>query len=187
MEQQIKLIALDMDGVVNSDQLIQKWLLQKEKELKKIYRGDQLRLNLRKEFNKEFSNSTELIFPIFAERITKICNETNCYILWTSTWRKIEKYQDIKVAIDMFNRNGLPGDKLIGYTKGIGIRGNCRGSQIAAWLRQNKQYNVIKCAVIDDRVDAGYNLPENAKYFNTNPYIGIQEYNVQDIINYLND
>lgn len=180
MEQSIKIIALDMDGVINSNELIQKWINEHEK---KYGREKSIKI-----FREEFCNCEELVFPELAEKITKIVNETDCYILWTSTWRKLERYKDIEDAKDMFNRRGLPGDKLVAYTPQIGMSwgGHCRGSEIAAWIRDNTEYNIMKCAVIDDRIDAGENLPKNAKYFNINANTGITTNIVKKIIQYLN-
>jgi hypothetical protein len=130
----------------------------------------------------------ELVFPELAEKITKIVNETGCYILWTSTWRKLERYKNIEDAKEMFNRRGLPGDKLIAYTQSIGFAwsGNCsRGTEIKFWIEDNNEYNIVKCAVIDDRVDAGENLPENARYFFIED--GITDNDVKWIIDYLNN
>lgn len=181
-----------MDGVINSDELISKWFSNKFNELENdgnYYTDDELRLKVRNAFKKEFCDSTELIFPELAKHIVKICNKTNCYILWSSTWRKLEKYQNIEDAKEMFNRRGLPGDRLIAYTPQIGTSwgGFCRGDEISLWIKNNEEYNIIKCAVIDDRLDAGYNLPNNAKYFNINEYCGITKYNTKDIIDYLNN
>lgn len=189
MEEINKVIFLDMDGVVNSDELIEKWFDDKCKELSLKYQGYELRKKVREEFGVEFAHSTELIFPEFAQRITKICNETDCYIVWSSTWRKLDKYADIEAAKEMFNRNGLPGDRLIGYTPEIdqSWAGYCRGNEIALWIKNNTFGKIKKAAVIDDRIDAGYNLPDCAKYFNINEYIGIQDDDVKNIIDYLND
>jgi hypothetical protein len=189
-KKKIKIIALDMDGVVNSDFLITEWLKNKERELKEnITDKDKLNLQIKKSFLKEFNNSTELIFNELAQRINTICNKTDCLIVWSSTWRKLEKYKDIKKAKKMFNRRNLIGDRLISYTPQIGMSwaGHCRGSEIASWINNNEEYEIIKCAVIDDREDAGYNLPINAKFFWIDPYIGITDDNVEQIINYLND
>lgn len=188
----MKLIVLDMDGVVNSDFLISEWITNKRNELSNKYSdklSDELRLEVRKAFNDEFDHSTELIFPELAARITKIIDETDAFILWSSTWRKLNKYQDMEVTKDMFNRRGLPGNKLIGYTPqlGMGWDGNCRGSEIALWIKNNIYEKIEKAAVIDDRIDAGYNLPKCAKYFKINEQIGITDYDVEDIINYLNE
>ena len=175
----IKLIALDMDGVVNSNKLIQKWI---NEHTKKYGREEAIKI-----YKKEFCNCEELVFPELAEKITKIVNETDCYILWSSTWRKLERYKDIEFAKDMFNRRGLPGDKLIAYTPQIGMAWNgiCRGAEIASWIRGNIEFNVVKCAVIDDRKDAGYSLPKNAMFFQTDLFYGITDEQVEKIIEYL--
>ena len=187
----IKLIALDMDGVVNSYQHSKNWLLQHynlEREKDKISDADTIRERVKKMYEEQFCNFEQYIFPELAERITKICKQTDCYILWSSTWRKLERYKSIEKAREMFNRRGLPGNKLISYTPIIGMswNGHCRGSEISSWIRDNTQYEVIKCAVIDDRYDAGYNLPSNAKFFQIDEYVGITEENVESIIQYLN-
>ena len=186
----MKLIALDMDGIVNSNILIRKWFIDKEKELFELTNKQPTDTELRNAFKEEFKNSTELIFPQLAKYITEICEKTNAYILWTSTWRKLEKYSDINVAKDMFNRHGLPGDKLIGYTPQIGMSwyGRSRGSEIRSWLKNNNlTEEITHCAVIDDRIDAGENLPKNAKFFWIDPNQGISDYETINIINYLNE
>lgn len=189
----VKLIALDMDGVVNSNIKIRKWFSDKMEELENqgySYLNNELRLEARKVFNKEFDHSTELIFPELAKYIKQIVDKTDCYILWSSSWRTLDKYSDIETAKDMFNRHNLPGNKLIGYTPQLhfmdqGIRGN----QIRAWLYNNTlfEYNdLYKCAVIDDRFDAGEMLPDKCQFFWIDPNIGITEYETNKIITYLN-
>ena len=185
---------LDMDGVVNSSQHINNWIVNKREEIKKEHPeldpiGNEIFQLTRDAYRKEFNHMIELIFPDLAERITRICNETDCYIVWSSTWRKLQEYDNIDVAIDMFNRRGLPGNRLIGYTpqQGMSWEGRCRGSEIRVWINDNIYGKVTKCAVIDDRVDAGYNLPKCAKFFQINDQIGITEHDVEDIIKYLNE
>lgn len=188
----IKIIALDMDGVINSSKLIQKWIDDKwkiEEQNPNNLTDEDVRLAVRKAYQEEFVHCEELVFPELAEKITKIVNETGCYILWTSTWRRLERYENIEDAKDMFNRRGLPGDKLIAYTPSIGLgwSNHCRGSEIKSWIKNNEEYDIIKCAVLDDRLDAGENLPDNAKYFWMDDSIGITDENVKDVIKYLND
>lgn len=190
----VKLIALDMDGVVNSDIKIRKWFDNKMLELENqgySYLNNELRLEARKAFNKEFDHSTELIFPELAKFIKQIIDETDCYILWSSSWRNHPKYVDIEVAKDMLNRHNMRGDRLIGYTPTLhfldqGIRGN----QIRTWLYNNSYFDyndLYKCAVIDDRHDAGEMLPDKCKFFWIDPRQGITEYETNKIINYLNN
>lgn len=185
-----KLLVLDMDGVVNSDQLIHQWFNDKFKELENddnCYVNDELRLAVRKAFAEQFDHSTELIFPELAKHITTICEKTNCYILWSSSWRRLEKYRKIEDAKDMFNRRGLPGDKLIGYTPQFTrYDDGCRGAEIRSWIMNNELGKVFRAAVVDDRIDAGFLQLKNACFFQTDEYYGITEKHVSDIIKYLN-
>lgn len=64
-----KILFLDMDGVVNSNNEIVKYL--DDLIENKCYTKEEAR----KQFNKEFCYYTELIFPIFAKRITDICEK----------------------------------------------------------------------------------------------------------------
>ena len=190
MKKDIKVIALDMDGVINSGKLIHQWIENRwkiEEKNPNNLTDEDVRLAVRKAYQEEFVHCEELVFPQLAKKVTKIVNETDCYILWTSTWRKLERYQDIERAKEMFNRRGLPGNKLIAYTPqiGMGWSVHCRGSEISSWIKNNEEYNIIKCAVIDDRVDAGECLPDVAKYFWIDDYMGITDNNVDDIIGYL--
>ena len=112
-----KLLVLDMDGVVNSDYLIRLWFDGKFAELEDdgVY-GLDASLAVRKAYGEQFSNSTELVFPELAEHVSRIVQETDCSILWSSTWRLHSKYKNIETAKEMFDRRGLPGNALIGYT-----------------------------------------------------------------------
>lgn len=191
----MKLLALDMDGVINSNVLIKKWFNDKINELEKqgyTYLNNTIRKEARRQFDREFCTSEELVFPELAEHIMKIYKETDCNILWTSTWRKINRYKDdINIAKDMFNRRGLPGDKLIGYTPDFASQRfsqtSCRGAEIRSWLLNNTFGNIEKCAVIDDGGDAGIGLPTNAKFFQTDINYGITKEIRDAIITYLNE
>ena len=187
----IKLIALDMDGVVNSGKHIHKWIndrLKIEEQNPNNLTNEDVRKAVREAYQKEFVHCEELVFPQLAKKITKICNETDAYILWSSTWRKLDRYEKIENAQEMFDRRGLPGDRLIAYTPQIGMSwaGYCRGREIAVWIKNNTEYNVLGCAVLDDRLDAGEFLPINAKFFPIDDSIGITNNNVEDVIKYLN-
>lgn len=186
----MNVIFLDMDGVVNSEALVEQWIKNKFTELENngnCYLGDELRLAVRKAFIEEFCNSEELVFPELAAKITRIVKETGAKIVWSSTWRLLERYQSIEAAKEMFNRRGLPGDALIGYTPQIGrsYENNCRGTEINYWINNNIYGNIEKVAVIDDRYDAGWNLPDCAYFFQTNVYIGITDKITQKVIDYL--
>jgi len=191
MKMKFKLLALDMDGVVNSTQLTRNWINSKY-EMNKLNFPNLSELQLRdlteQNFNEFFDYKTELIFPQLAEKITTICEKTNCYILWTSSWRLVPKYNDMEKTKEMFNRNNLPGDRLIGYTPNHEyFWGNSiRSDEIRNWLENNIYGIVEKCAVIDDSSYAGLNLPDNAKFFKTDSEIGITDSHVKNICKYLN-
>ena len=194
LEDPIKIIILDMDGVVNSYSLIREWLNKKFKEKKKLFSDFyEIQKEVRKEYAKEFRNMRELIFPELAERITRICNETGAFILWSSTWRNLSEYQNLTVVRDMFKRRGLPEDRLIGYTPDLKgdqcwnfVCGVNRGEEISFWFKNYLTDRKIVGAVIDDRSDAGMGIPEFTKFFQTEKEHGITEDTTHEIISYLN-
>lgn len=173
-----KLLVLDMDGSgANCDQLIEKWIKDHEKKY-----GREASIKL---YKKEFNNCRELVFPEMASRVSRIVKETGCKILWSSTWRNLPEYRDIEDARKMFNRRGLPGDSLIGYTPNFG-RMCTRGDEIRSWLLNNLYGNFDRVAVLDDLDEAGMNLPENCRFFKTKEYSGLTEKITKEIIGYMN-
>lgn len=185
-----KLIALDMDGVVNSSQLIYTWIDSKCKELSHIEDPIKRRLKAKEEYFKEFANGYEAIFPELAAKISHICYETGADIVWTSTWRNAYLYRQIKDAQDMFTRRGLLGNRLVGYTPDLGgDKYRCsRGAEIRSYLKSKEiaEGLNIRCAIIDDRLDAGDGVPGYAKLFLTDEQIGVTDYIVEDVIAFLN-
>lgn len=198
----MKLIALDMDGVVNSDTHYRKYLQDTIDRFKAQFDG--IRTHeadveavkaAREQFKKDFNHNmsiptTELVFPELAARVSRICQETDSYILWSSTWRRIKQYEDIETARDMFNRRGLPGDRLIDYSPDlkadeIRVR-TTRGEEIAHWISNTADYDITKYAVLDDRYDAGDYILDIGRFFWINPYYGITDSDVEGIIEFLN-
>lgn len=188
-EIKMKVIALDMDGVVNSKKKITEWLDAKKNHFASLgSSAAEAEDKTRKAYIEEFQNMTELVFPEYAVRVSKIVDETGAKILWSSTWRNIDKYKDLEVAKDMFNRRGLPGEALLDRTPDFlaDFRHDCyRGSEISLWLKEHPE--VTKCAVIDDREDAGYGLPSNAQYFATTWQSGLTDEVTDAIIKYLKE
>lgn len=185
----MKVIALDMDGVVNSRKKIIEWLDAKKNHFVSLgATAAQAEDKTRKAYIEEFQDMSELVFPEYATRVSKIIDETGAKILWSSTWRNIDKYKDLEVAKDMFNRRGLPGESLIDRTPNFlaDFSHSCdRGHEISYWLREHPE--VTKCAVIDDREDASYGLPSNAQYFATTWENGLTDDVVDAIIKYLKE
>lgn len=189
-EEVYKLIALDMDGVVNSSQLIYTWIDSRYKELAHIEDSIQRRLRAKEEYFKEFANGYEAIFPELAAKISHICYETGADIVWTSTWRNSYPYRQIKDARYMFTRRGLLGDRLVGYTPDLGgDKYRCsRGAEIRSYLKSREiaEGLNIRCAIIDDRPDAGDGVPEYAKLFLVDERIGVTDSIAEDVIAFLN-
>lgn len=166
-----------MDYVVNSNESCLSWI--KQKKEKYNYTDEKIK----QQFKKQFDNGTQLIFPEYVKRINTICDETNCNIVWSSSWRLLDKYKDIENAKKMFNRRGLYGNRLIGYTPQLHFRdGGYRGSAISYWLKERKDIEIS--VVLDDRPDAGIGLPFNCYYIGI--VEGIQDYDVNYAIDILN-
>lgn len=172
-----KIIFLDMDGVANSTVEIVKYLDNLVEN--ECYTKEEAR----KKYNIDFCYMTELIFPIHAERITRICNECDCDIVWSTTWRIIKEYKNnIDNARSMLTRRGIPGDRLIDYTPNFYY--GPRFKEIRDWLKR-KGKNVKKFAILDDNTYASYNT-KRGKYFKTDFKYGLTEEITQDVIKWLN-
>lgn len=183
-----KIIMLDMDGVINSSELINKWLSEKDKELTMQYSDEFVRHSkVKKEYGNTFKHGTELIFPELANILHNIIEQTDAYIVWSSTWRNVIPYKkNIECAKEMLCRHNIQGERLIDYTPNNGGDDYyvCRGNEITEWLKNNSVY---KCAILDDREDAGIGIPDNAKLFLTTWKHGLTQEIANDVIQYLND
>lgn len=172
-----KIIFLDMDGVVNSTVEIVKYLDNLVEN--ECYTKEEAR----KKYNIDFCYMTELIFPIHAERITRICNECDCDIVWSTNWRIIKEYKNnIDNARSMLTRRGIPGERLIGYTPYLPY--SFRHIEISTWLKTYGK-KIKRFAILDDRQDASYNT-KRGKYFKTDFKYGLTEEITQDVIKWLN-
>lgn len=167
-----------MDGCVNSRNQIQNWF---SNELLKYDEFDSQaqKIFVRKKFAEEFCNSKELIFPFHAKFVTKIVNETDCKIVWSSTWRKLDCYKNIEETKEMFKRRCLPYQALIDYTPIC--RSGFRQDEIENWLSSSKE-TIEKFAVLDD-IEISIKK-ENGKFFKTNDDFGLTEEITNEIINW---
>lgn len=189
-KEDIKILFLDMDGVVNSNQEENKWFDEKIKSGMSIEETEEM-------FLKEFCNYTELIFPKHANLVSKIVKETGCKIVWSSSWRKLIKYRRISDAIDMFNRRGLPGNSLIAYTPDMNLYAyNPRGYEIKAFLDAYKrgEYEasfiygkIIKAVSLDDVYEAEVGVNGESKLFRTTMMHGLTDEIAESVIKYLKE
>ncbi len=172
-----KIIFLDMDGVINANKLIRQYF--------KNYEDQGLTFEeIKKKYINEFCSMTELIFPELAKYIVNICDKTNAYIVWSSSWRNLDKYTNIKDAQAMFERRGLPGNRLIDYTNSLHLDYVPRYKEIRNWIQLNGK-TIKRFAILDDLTDAKYNT-KRCKFFQTNRDIGITEQITNNVIQWLN-
>lgn len=113
------ILFLDMDGVLNNNYLTRKWFDNKFQELETSLKFNS-KNDIQKEAEKQFREFTydyeEYIFPELASLLKKVIETVDLKIIWSSSWRTLKRYKNIKDAKKMFNRRGLIGDALIGYT-----------------------------------------------------------------------
>lgn len=185
------ILYLDMDGVLNSDELIDQWFINKKQELKNAIPKQRLNKILKIQFKKEFNDGWELIFPILAERLNNLINKCNLKIIWTTTWRTGNIYSNINNAKKMFNKRGLNGDALIDYTPnlkhGFYYNSDIRIKEILSSINMNNfDPKKDKIAAIDDM-----NLSKledyNIKFFLTDERFGLTEEIANQMENYFNE
>lgn len=157
----IKVIFLDIDGVLNYDN----WYV--SNEYQKL----------------QWNEDNELdIDPACAERINNICKETGAKIVISSDWR-ISWYGTTM----RLERGGINPEYILDKTPermwiNIPNFDHSRGAEIEDWLVFHPECK--KYAIIDDRTD----FKENQKpYFvHVNPHIGLTDELMFKVINILN-
>lgn len=171
-----KILFLDMDGVVNSNNELEKYF-------SNLQQNGYTKEKAVKQFQKDFCHSTELIFPVFAKRITTICEKCDCDIVWSTTWRTIREYRNnIEYARKMLIKRGIPGKRLIGYTPYLPY--SFRHIEISTWLKTYGK-KIKRFAILDDRQDATYNT-KRGRFFQTTIKDGLTEEITNQVITWLN-
>ena len=177
----VKLLFLDMDGAgANSISDIDAYCRKMEKK------GFSLR-KMQKAYDKEFCDGLEAIFPKKARLVSKIIAETGAKIVWSTSWRTCEPYKSsIQSARKMMLRRNMPGNALIGYTPDFGPRA-FRSREIITYLKRHyPDMSSCRCAVLDDMDEAGYHLPGNCRFFQTDERFGLTFSITRKIIRYFN-
>lgn len=163
----MKILFLDMDGVINSSNFARRYY-------KKYHKG---------------IGGFEFFDPNKVKLVNKICIKTDCKIVWSSTWRNY--FSDLNKCKQCFDNVGLLSDRLIGCTpcffSGWSQGGrHSRGGEIRSWI-SGTEYNLDKCAVLDDGSDAGEFLPTNCKFFQTTNTYGLTKRITDQVIDYLGE
>ena len=145
-------------------------------------------------FRKTFCDGEELIFPEHAARVSRIVQETNCCIIWSSAWRKLRRYSTLYKIQTIWEKHALPYNALIGVTPCYPELKN-RGEEIRKSIDMfnNGMYSfnfdcnfyIRKAAIVDDDYSAYVDRPE-CKFFHTTHMYGLNDSITESIINYFN-
>ncbi len=189
----LNIIFLDCDGVINNDDFIAKW----KKE------NGNSRESLERFRNQYYFHNGEsgYVVPELLARLLALCNNTDCKIVWSSSWREsyFEKntdtgdfyfnYHKIK---RLWNAKGLPFERLIGCTPCEDLSRYSyvpRGVEIQQWIDDNRKvYNIGKCAILDDNEDAWVGVKyKQARFFQTTFEHGLTQEIAQQIIKWFSE
>lgn len=158
----MKIVFLDIDGVLNHDQ----WYVSKEYQ------------SLVEDENTELD-----IDPSCSKRLVEICRQTNAQIVITSSWRLTWYGTQFRLE-----RGGIPNDLILDKTPEffwvtIGNFDRSRSAEINTWLEQH-QGEVESYVIIDDQPIA---KGEQEKHFvHVNAHVGLTEENMLNAIEILN-
>lgn len=187
-------LFLDMDNVLNNSYLTRKWFDNKFQELEsslKYNSNEEIKEEARKQFSEFTCNYEEYIFPELASLLKEVIEEVDLKIIWSSTWRKLKRYDNIEDARKMFDRRGLIGKALIGYTPIFEFPYDCpNGSRSRIdeiyYFMNNNVLDITfndRLAAIDD-MNLSYLEKMNIKFFPTDAEFGITEKIKNDMIKY---
>lgn len=187
----MNIVFLDMDGVVNSDEFLEKWFESHTRDEKSY-----------KEFSSLYcihDGHNGYVVPELVERFKDICEKTDSMIVWSSSWR--ENYLLKEIGVDDFlfdldeirslwKAKGLPVERFIGCTPCFNLSRYSyvpRGCEIQSWIYDHEnQYEIEKVAILDDNDDADVGVTyDNARFFQTTFRHGLTSGIANDIISWM--
>jgi len=150
----MKLIFLDIDGVLNHD------LFYKEKSQDDRY--------------KEVGYPDCDIDPKKIKLLNKLIKDTGAKVVISSTWKKSStwrKGRTVEILQDILDRNGFKG-KIIGLTPCLYLEKNFmpRGIEIYSYLKDNQKHNT-RYVIFDD--DSDMMLWQKDNFFLVDNYCGL--------------
>ena len=173
----MKILFLDMDGVLNSNESFHLNHLARLEAREKRHDDNPA-------FDAEFQWPMGHIYPPLVERLNKIVEATDCKIVVSSAWRKISKLDDLGIWL---TKKGFRfADRIIDRTGEDTV--NARGGEIQTWLDEHpevKQYVILD----DDSADiiGTYTTKTHPNNFvNTDFMWGLQDAGVEQAIKILN-
>lgn len=162
----MKIIFLDVDGVLNSEELCHQW---KEKG-EKGYGGFFEEGDVATDENVKWGQN-------MVDNLKRIVDSTGAKIVISSTWRKffsVEKFQE------MFRVYGWEDAPVIDKTQ---LTRSSRGWEVNTWL--NKNLRVKDYVIIDDYPD--FYASQLSRFVETNPDVGLTSEDADKAIKILND
>ena len=184
----MNIIFLDMDGVINCSNEIDKW--------KKENGFESFNLEAVEKFKQIYCLNPKGLYPYyivpellnrFNEMYSKI---QNCRIVWTSSWRLTVKRDSKPFINGLYYQCGFPEGSFLSYTPEL--RNNLRADEILLWIKTFRQsYEINKCAIIDDLEEANPYVNEYLgvpiKFFKTEMESGLTQKIADDILKYFNE
>ena len=152
----VKILFLDMDGVVNKG---------RDNASPNRYR-----------YNDKWSNPSDrfdllyYVDPELAARVSALVADFDLRIVSTSTWRCGKTVDEFK---ELLNNRFLPGDRLIGFTPDGESEGMSRADEIRYFLLHCEE-NIERYVILDDEKKANYCTPKG-RFFQTSFYKGYTE------------
>lgn len=165
IEDKIKLIFLDIDGVMNHTRQVFRI-----GEIKKVY------------FEQD---SMDWVSKRCIGLLNELINETDAKVVITSTWRKLYKIEELQ---DFFRKAGFEGE-IIGTTEIFYDNESCRGDEIRDYLirtlgNASNERSKVEYVILDDDSDMLYSQREN--FVNVDYSVGLTPkiiYKAKNILN----
>lgn len=155
------LVALDFDGVLNTEQSYFYW-----RDKSELYRSEK---------------DAPRLCPIAISNLNYLCEKVeNLQIVISSAWRKFHSLENIKKFLeeDGFKHNSL----IVGITPVIGFSGGRRYQEIKSWMEDKQQEEIKDWIAIDDNA---FDIPKENLVL-TKQEIGLTIIDVYSIIERFN-
>ena len=148
----VKILFLDMDGVVN--------------------KGRDNASPDRYHYNDKWSNPSDrfdlyYVDPELAARVSALVADFDLRIVSTSTWRCGKTVDEFR---ELLNNRFLPGDRLIGLTPDGESMEMTRADEIRYFLLHYEE-DIERYVILDDEIKANYSTPKG-RFFQTSFYNG---------------
>jgi len=146
----VKIIFLDIDGVLNSQLFYEKRYKLSKKQLEEFpldrYKND--------------------ICPERMKWLSELCNDTGAVVVISSSWRSNKTVEELQKIMDYCGGNF----KIIDKTPHIN-HSYSRGLEIKNWIDLNSHIKIDNYAIIDD--DSDMLILQQHHFFQTDNYVGL--------------